>query len=296
MTTETMNIQLILSKLITNPRCLIRALGNPNEYFTELLISGETLKQLVDFINTNSHQFLSSSLFLARKRFLTLLETLNIYRNIKTSDEIDIFWNKYLSSFKLDDHAPKNPMYESIDFCHYIKNNEKIDEIEDLILDYEITRNNIILAYNTWPHTYFLSSLKINDVILNELNDYEFFFHPCSKIIKFSGNISDLIRVCNTSINNTELKNIFKKSHSEELMFYKNYNTGKIISIKVTEPLKNLIRSLKEIKTHKYTSPDFIENNFGLNTQAFIQTINNLIKNGVCMLLPSKNKGNNTNV
>lgn len=283
MNQESTNIQLILSKLINNPRCLIRALGSPNLFFTEIGVPKNCQKPLVDFINTDSHAFLSSSLFLARKRFLAIIESLHLFRNLKTLDCLDIYWNKYLFSFKFNDHAPKNPIYESIDFCQYIKNNENIDKIESIILNYEIERNKTILSYNTCPYSYYSFRVSLGEINKKNLNNYKIFFHPSSRIVKFFCNISNLISVCKAETDSTALSRIYSKT-KEEIFFYKNYNNGKIVSIKFTQQLKDIFETFHLDKSLEYNFHLFHKNS-NISFEEFMQLINNLINFGIGIIL-----------
>lgn len=281
---KSQNIQLVLSKLINNPRCLIRALGSPGLFFSELELSESCQEELINFLNTNSHAFLSSSLFLARKRFLAILESLQLFTKLKTLDCLDIYWNKYLFSFKLDDHAPKNPIYESLDFCRYIKKNEKLEKLEEIILDYEIERNTTILSYSTCPDSY--SSLRIHTEKITEdnLQHYQLFFHPCLRIVKFFCNLSSLIASCQTQPSLDFLCKKYKKEE-EYVLFYKNYNNGKITSVKFTQQLKDIFDG--------FLSGQSLQDNLNLWSKnsivafdEFKQVLDSLVNFGICMVLP----------
>lgn len=239
-----LTLQSLLSKLVTNPRCLMRALGSPLSFVEEIRLNPTDKILLVDFLNENCHKFLASALFLFRKRFLSVLETLHLIEKIYSIDELDIFWTKYMATFKLYDNPPKNPMYESLTFCKYVLAREELDEIEKLIFQYEIYRNEICLQYNTYQDD------KHTLVSRNSLST-NLFIHPCSQIIVFNGNISDIIKSCVNNKISLEKASIIYKKCEEYILFFKNFKIGKMTTIKISELHKLIIETIQASKDLK---------------------------------------------
>jgi len=284
---ETNTIQQVLSKLIINPRCLIRCLGSPKTFLNEIDISNNCREILYDFFEKESHQILASALFLARKRFLAIIESLYIYKKIKSMDELDILWNKYLSSFKYDDRAPKNPIYEVINFCNYIKVNENNSKLENLILEYEIAKHQVILNYNLWPNSYGVARDHINKNEIINIEEQYLFIHPCAKIIEFSGNITEVVHAITKSALTTDL--IFKEKN-EKLIFYKNFNNGMFTTISANKTILLLMDVIKQNITIKNMHEACEKENIFTDFNAFVDTIKKLVQIGIFIVICKQKK------
>lgn len=284
MITEQINIQLFLSRLINNPRCLIRALGSPDKYCDEIKVSTSCKEAFKDFSSQHGLPFLASALMQSRKRKLAIIDTLPCYQKLKTADELDQLWHRYLFSFALDDHTPKNPVYESIAFCQYVLRHETLTPLDMLLLRYELARNETIIAYNTWPHRYMNQAVSIEKLEPETLDQYQLFVHPCAKIVTFAGNISILIKAVQSSDTIPSLYTLLDDKTNESIIFYKNYNNAKVTSFKLTG---NLITLIKSLQTQQNLKDIYVlcQQSFNLSVEAFIQIIQQLSKLGLGTVL-----------
>src|SRR3990167_4792195 len=112
------SIQTLIAKIVTNPKYVIKALHSPNRFIKTLNLSNVLSTQLLEFLNNYGSQFLAASFVLKKKRYDAIIEALPLISQIYAPEQLEAFWDRYLTRIDLNQIVSKNPIVESINFCN----------------------------------------------------------------------------------------------------------------------------------------------------------------------------------
>ncbi|WP_340614771.1 hypothetical protein [Xenorhabdus thailandensis] len=111
-------INIYLSKLISNPKYSIKMYENPNKFMKINQISQENKDILVNFFRKNGDKFFKSSILQKTKRMEGLIMALPYLYKYLTKELFEYEFEKYLLSLDFDNEVKKNPIIESIFFVN----------------------------------------------------------------------------------------------------------------------------------------------------------------------------------
>ncbi|MDP1574324.1 MAG: hypothetical protein Q8L78_05285 [Coxiellaceae bacterium] len=281
------SIQTIMAMLITNKRYVLKALENPKKFINQYQVSEKTSDEFITFINNYGSKFISSALLLNKKRFDSVISALTVINKLFSISQLEMIWERYLTTIEIDEEVPKNPLLESIRFCQYVNDFEKIDEIQRNLIEYETIRNQVIIDHSLHNVGYSQLSAEFNTAIPEEAKKIKGFIHPCAQIKEFSCNISELIQALANDSSKEDLKRVYKGSN-EKMLFCKNWIKGGILSVKISEVILNAIAILHSSKT----LPDFItllSEKLSINSIDANTLIKMLIQSGIMIVIPVNN-------
>lgn len=281
------SIQTIMAMLITNKRYALKAFENPKKFINRYQVSEKISNEFVLFINNFGAKFISSSLLLNKKRFDGVLSTLTVINKLFSISQLEMIWERYLTTIEIEEEVPKNPLLESIRFCDYINDFEKIDAIQKNIIEYEAIRNQAIIDHSFHGAAYSQLSMEFNILDQEGMKKIKGFIHPCSQIKEFNCNVSELIQRIANGCTKEDLEKSYKKSN-EKMLFCKNWIKGGILSVKISEVILNAISDLSSSETMS----DFLVSLFEKSSISSIDAntlIKLLIQSGIMIVIPVNN-------
>lgn len=278
-----MEIQLFLSKLVSNANYALKAFENPRRFIKSQMLSDTISVQFIQFMEEYGSQFVASSLILRRKRYLDVITALDLLSHLYSEIQLEKFWNRYMSNFELNDAVPKNPLMESVVFCQYLLKNEKISETEYELISYECIQNQTTIEYGLHEQGYSHLKLSPNDVNFFDSEEIFLLFHPCMKIHIFKCNISELIKAVKKDQSLDQITEQFKNCE-ENIVFYKNWHKGVMTSVKISETLKNIIGYIKYSNNSKQAYNN-IKNNLNIDADECKKILQTLIQLGMILLI-----------
>ena len=283
------NIQLLLSKLVTNPSFLIKSLENPAKFVKSINLTDSTAQQFIEFAEKYGQKFMISALVLRKKRLIDIKASLNLLNIFYNERQFDKFWDRYLSEIELDDVVPKNPLLESVKFCQYLLDKEKISTLEQSLITYDLVKTKVMIDYGLHPHAYnHLRYSNLDEKLLNSENT-KIFFHPCMQIQPFNNNISEVVKYLLKNKSSKEIVNIIHQPSIEELLFFKNIHKGTILAVKLDNTLKSVIEALQQSE-HSRHAFENMKRYLNINLKESINVVKNLVDSGLVMLIPNNSE------
>ncbi|OGT38687.1 MAG: hypothetical protein A3F11_03590 [Gammaproteobacteria bacterium RIFCSPHIGHO2_12_FULL_37_14] len=272
--------QLLLAKLVTNPRYVREVISNADEFLNILGIEKNQKIELVDFFKNHGEKFLASSQLLAKKRLDNIVEAMQVGRKIFSYELLKRYFENYLEKTGLDEYVDKNPISESILFCKYIIANENTDEREKVILDYDLTRN-IVLQQLMNDHKSYESLVYDLETVINTKDcQLSALIHPSIQIKKFPAGTSLMVKAI---INNVPNVGISASTDEEILIFHKNWRKGGVVTLKVSPPTVEFIKILMRCDTLEH-SYQMLNKELGADIEISKSMVKQFIECGLCTI------------
>ncbi|MCW7762301.1 hypothetical protein [Photorhabdus luminescens] len=271
-------INIYLSKLISNPKYSIKMYENPNKFMDKYYIATESREVLIDFFKKNGGRFVNSSILQKIKRMDGLKAALtNVYRYLG-EEKFELEFEKYLNSLPFNNDVKRNPVIESEFFCSFI-----IDSIGDdvlkLIALYEKEKNNLIIDLQNTDDNWIDYTPKIDIAPLEKVFVIS---HPTVRVKKFTKNINVLLDLLHKGKPPSVLKENLMERESN-IMFYKKNKSREIISCMIGDVICHIILSCKNVIL---ASNIFNEVNecYDIDKDTFISSLKMLNSNGLIFL------------
>tara|TARA_R110000868_G_scaffold396846_3_gene669214 strand:- start:191 stop:1069 length:879 start_codon:yes stop_codon:yes gene_type:complete len=272
--------QLLLAKLVTNPRLVREAINKTDEFMGWLNIGEKQRHELVGFIKTHGERFLASSQLLAKKRLDDIIDAMQVGRKIFVYELIQNYFENYIEKTGLDEYVSKNPIVESIHFCKYIISNENICDRERIVLEYDLTRNLVLHELMIDGESYGELIQEPEAVSSAPVCQIKALIHPSIRIKKFPAGTSLMIKAI---ANNSSDDRLLISSEEEILIFHKNWLKSGVVTLKVSPDTVEFIKTLMSTDSlgHAY---HLLHEVSGVDIEILKQVVRRFIECGLCAI------------
>ncbi|MDX7997736.1 hypothetical protein FE394_00615 [Xenorhabdus sp. Reich] len=243
MNTKIKEINIYLSKLISNPKYSIKMHENPHKFMIEHDISKENKELIINFFKINGDKFVKSSILQKIRRMDGLISALPILYSYLGKEKFECKFEEYFINLSFNDNVKKNPIFESVFFCRHIIKNTKDNIIKSIAL-YEKEKNKIIINLEVKTSDNEKEN-NGNEIENNEIPEALLISNPTIRIIKFNIDILSLLSDINK---NTSKENYQKKSQRKKskVLFYRKENSNKVISLSIGNIIHHIILKSKK--------------------------------------------------
>ncbi|OKP04807.1 hypothetical protein [Xenorhabdus eapokensis] len=272
-------INIYLSKLISNPKYSIKMYENPNKFMKINYISQENKDILVDFFRKNGDKFVKSSILQKNKRMEGLIMALPYLYKYLAKEQFEYEFEKYLLNLDFDNEVKKNPIIESIFFCRHIINKTK-DNILKNIAIYEKEKNSLLidLQQNNLLNPNTKENLKYN---IDDIDLERLFIASNStiRIKKFNIDIISVLSLIDKKLPKDAIKKTPNKNELN-ILFYKKQKSRKIISLSIGDIINHIIFLCKKVISFSELYQE-INKLYNIDKECFITTLKNLRSNNL---------------
>ncbi|WP_445496944.1 hypothetical protein [Photorhabdus sp. SF281] len=272
-------INIYLSKLISNPKYSIKMYENPNKFMDKYRVAQENREVLINFFRKNGGRFVNSSILQKIKRMDGLKGALpNIYKYLG-EEKFEFEFEKYLNSLNFNNEVKKNPVIESEVFCNFMINSTE-DEILELIALYEKEKNRLIIDLQNMNNNSWKDYIPKTDI--GKMEKIFVISHPTVRIKKFAKNISVLLNLLHKGEPPNVLKDHLMEKRSN-ILFYKKDKSREIVSCMIGDIICHIILSCKNeiLASNMFNEASEY---YGIDKNTFVSTLKTLNSKGLIFL------------
>ncbi|MCG3460397.1 hypothetical protein L7G72_00690 [Xenorhabdus bovienii] len=278
-------INIYLSKLISNPKYSIKMYENPNKFMEIYHISQSSRGILIDFFRRNGSKFVNSSILQKTKRMDGLIMSLPNLYNYLNKDNFELEFEKYLINIDFNNEVKKNPIIESTFFCEHIIQKTGDDLLRTIAL-YEKEKNNLLIDLQ--EKTFNIEVELSKDIKYDAIEKIFIVSNPTIRIKEFDTNIKSLLSLIEKENFREELNKKMEKVKTN-IVFYRRDRTRKITSLSIGNIINYIILTCKTpISACKLFEK--INKQYILDRESFSKTLKILSSKNLISL---SNKGDN---